>query len=146
MACGCGQRPGSQFLGEPGLFGDGDELGGADRSENGVGPPGEGFDGDDAVGSQVDQGLVVHRQLAAVQRRAQVHRQGADALGVVDVVEIERAVATADPGALRPIHREVGAVDHLTPGRIRLGQGDTDAGAQRCQEAGVGGAGSDGVG
>ena len=64
LAAGFCEAPGAEGDDESGFFGEGDECGGREEAAAGVVPADEGFEADDAVGAEVDFGLIEHDELA----------------------------------------------------------------------------------
>jgi hypothetical protein len=64
LAAGFGEAPFAEGDDEAGFFGEGDELAGREEAAAGVAPADEGFKADDAIGAEIDFGLVVHDEFA----------------------------------------------------------------------------------
>ena len=128
------EAPAGERLDQAGLLGVRDELVGQDRALVRVAPAGERLDAVDRAGQQVELGLELERQLAALDRLAERarERQVPDRVAIlVAVVELDR------PGALLGrIHRDVGALQKArrVVGMLRE-QRDADADADLEPEA-----------
>ena len=121
--------PAADRLDQAAVLGDRDELGRVEQAALGVLPADQRLEAADLAGAEVDDRLVVERQLVAVERVAQLafdlepaHRTGPH-LGVE-----EHAAGAA--AFLGPVHRRVGVADQ------QLGAGAALAGAagrRRCR-------------
>lgn len=114
---------------EPRLFGERDEARGRHRSALGMVPAQESLAARERARARVELGLVVERELAALERRPQV---GLQALALAVFFGHGRGEQTGLPAPqrLRPIERDVGVPQQVAGRAAVLGrQGDADAAA-----------------
>ncbi len=138
LAAGALLHPAPDRLDQTAVLGDRDEVGRVEGPPLGMAPTDQRLEAGDLAGAEVDDGLVVERQLVAVEGVAQLpfhlqplHRPRSH-LGV----EEDAAGAAA---LLGPVHRRVGVADQQlgvdVPIFSRAGDGDADAGADEVVDA-----------
>ena len=124
------QHPFADFEDEVGLLGQRNELRGRNVAVPGQPPAQQRLGADDAPVAQVHLGLVVHQELVALQRAAQLalEHQPLDG-GGVHLRRIEREGVAAV--LLGVVHRRVGVADQVDDVlRVARTEGDADAGGQ----------------
>jgi hypothetical protein len=106
------QDEAADFDDEPGLLGDGDELVGPDQTAGGVVPTYERLEGFDRLRLEIEQRLVMHDELAVLQRVPEITVQRVASRQL----RLHRGFEHLDPVAaprLRGVHGDIGAAEKL---------------------------------
>ena len=117
----------ANFVDEPALLGQCQEMLRGDQAEGRMGPAQKRFHGHHLAGAEVDLRLVVQREGTLFHGLTQVLNQG-EAIGFV----VERSLVDVEgpPFGLGPVHGDVRTADQIAGGqRVVRGQRDADAGA-----------------
>ena len=130
LAAGFFEDPGADGHDEAGLFGQGDELVGADQAPVGVLPAQEGFGADHGAGGQVDHGLVVDDELLRSSARCRPE--------TVASRRSTLARRASSNSSMRPRPRSLARYiaasesrNRVSGRRLVVGDGDADAGRHR---------------
>src|SRR5690606_30321072 len=127
LACGLADGPQAHVVDQAGGFGQRDEVGGRDDLAVSL-PTHEGLDAHHLPGADIDLGLVVQHQLAALQRFVQGGVQvQADAAFAGDVRVVQEGGIA--PLVLGAVHGQVGVAQQIDDGGTVFGKGrDANAG------------------